>query len=124
MESLLDVMKQRDRKTILSDLYDSHDLHFSTNQDTRVLCADCREGPIRYARELYIDDDGERSYIPRYTTTMRMLFIDERLICEDCFIKRYYNRPIPRKVDVGVRHGSIPGSQRQYDGDNFYSGEW
>ena len=125
MATLQEALDRRDLRSRLSKLHDEHKIQFRVRPGKSCSCCGKQRHDVGCCK-IMKDDEG-RLYAKTWTENRPLPlhpFAGEGLLCRDCFMSEIYNKPVERTPCLGGRHGSIPNSQRQYDGENFHSGEW
>jgi hypothetical protein len=117
-------LRQYRRRQHLSKLYDEDKLPIQAHDDPDRACQACGATPEWLDETTITLKGGAKQVIPGHYTKVRMLDVDERDICVDCFVREYYVRRYEQRPVSGHGHPGIPRSQARYDGDRFHSGEW
>ena len=122
--SLKEVLLQHKRKQHLTRLYNQGKLPFHPYADNIHRCSVCGKGARWVEESTGTGDDGKTWRILAHYAPIELLDIDEQLLCRACFCAHYYRGHVGVLRSPGRANGSIPYSQRSYDGDNFHTGEW
>ena len=124
MDTFEEILRIRDRKKRLSDLYDNGRLPFHSIRDPDHPCQSCGRRSRWIDPESWIDTQGEQHHISGSYESLDFIDVDERDICRACFVREYYIYPANNRTTCGSEHPATPWSERSYHGGRWNKGEW